>query len=318
MNVIKQLKNRVRNRMAKFVEQEVENTLESKLEYLIPQLIEFHMSPVEDRQSHYDRTKDPLGNINYYSNLKDRHLAVGVPVEEVDIDISDFESWLALFPDIEKHYQDMDDVFIEKCLEHYLSFTHLEISKNDLYIDIAASGSPWANILEERGIESYRLDLAYPRGIHGVNIGADAGNTELPDNFASVLSLQCAYECFMGNADIRFVIEASRILNREGRCALVPLYLDDVHFVATSPYCNQKEILIETEAKRVWRDDEYKAPFSRHYTPETFEKRIYSNIPDDMIGKILYFRNLPEIMRHYEGQRTYCFFMFYCEKKEKS
>jgi hypothetical protein len=156
--------------------------------------------------------------------------------------------------------------------------------------------------------------MAYPEGIHEVNIGADAGNTKLPDGFASVLSAQCAFECFMGDADIRFVSEATRILNEKGRYGIVPLYLDNTYFVATSPYCNQQDIVIESEAKKVWRDDRFKAPFSRHYSPESFWERIYSQIPESMTGKVLYFRNLPEVMKHYPGQRIYSFFMFYCER----
>jgi len=35
-----------------------------------------------------------------------------------------------------------------------------------------------------------------------------------------------------------------------------------------------------------------------------------------MMGKILYFRNLNEVIKHYPGQGIYCFFMFYCEKEE--
>ena len=118
----------------------------------------------------------------------------------------------------------------------------------------------------------------------------------------------------MGNADIMFVEEASRILDKKGRYGIAPLYLADIHFVSTSPYCNQAEVIIESEARKVWRDDEYKAPFSRHYSPESFAERIYSRMPADMSGRVLYFENLDEVMRHYPGQKIYCFFMFLCEK----
>jgi hypothetical protein len=276
---------------------------------IIPQLIEFQNSAKEERQSFYDHTKDPLGSIDFYEGLKDRLLSAGVPVEPVDIDISDFERWLSDFPEVKKFYENMGDVFIEKCLEHYLTFRHLNISAGDVYIDVASCGSPWAEVLnsrtedrgqksedrnqktEDRGVRAYRLDLSYPKGINGIDIGADAGDTKLPDDFASVLSLQCAYECFMGDADILFVEEASRILNKN---------------------------VIEPEARKVWRDDEYKVPFSRHYSPESFAERIYSRIPEDMDGKILYFKNLDEVMRHYPGQGIYCFFMFLCEKKPRN
>lgn len=169
---------------------------------------------------------------------------------------------------------------------------------------------------QKQGVKTYRLDLSFPKGINGIDIGADSGDTKLPDGFTSVLSLQCAYECFMGDADILFVKETSRILNKKGRYGIVPLYLADIHFVSTSPYCNQAEVIIEPEARKVWRDDEYKVPSSRHYSPESFAERIYSRIPDDMEGKIIYFKNLEEVMMNYLGQRVYCFFMFLCEKKK--
>jgi hypothetical protein len=111
-----------------------------------------------------------------------------------------------------------------------------------------------------------------------------------------------------------FSKEASRILNQKGRFAIIPLYLKDTYINITSPYCNQGQIVFDPEAKKVWRDDKWKVPFSRNYSPESFEKRIYSHIPDDMFGKILYFKNLDDVMKNYPGQRIYCFFMFLCEK----
>jgi hypothetical protein len=224
---------------------------------------------------------------------------------------------LSDFPETKRHYEHMGDLFIEKCLEHYLTFRYLDISVDDVYIDVASAGSPWARILNTKiGTKAYRLDLSYLRGINGIDIGADASDTKLQAEFASVLSLQCAYECFMCDADIVFLEEANRILNKKGRYAIVPLYLADIHYVLSSPYCKQAEIIIEPEAKRVWRDDEYKVPFSRHYSPESFAERIYSRIPANMEGKMLYFKNLGEMMQHYTGQRVYCYFMFFCNKRE--
>jgi len=310
--VKKLIADKISNIIGPAVRSEIENVLP-----IIPQLTEFQKSAPEDRQSFYDHTKDPLGSIGFYEGLKGRLMSVGVPVDSVAINIHDFERWLNDFPEIRRHYVNMGDVFIEKCLEHYLTFKHLNISQSNVYVDIASSGSPWAKTLYKRGgVEAYRLDLSFPKGIKGIDIGADAGDTKLPDGFASVLSLQCAYECFMGNTDIDFIAEASRILDRTGRYGIAPLYLADIHFVSTSPYCNQAEVVIELEARKVWRDDEYKESFSRHYSPESFAARIYSTIPDDMEGKILYFNNLTDIMKHYTGQRVYCFFMFLCEKKK--
>ena len=157
----------------------------------------------------------------------------------------------------------------------------------------------------------------FSEGVNGIDIGADAGDTKLPDDFASVLSLQCAYECFMGDADIRFVEEASRILDKKGRYGIAPLYLEDEYFVSTSPFCDQFYVKIKPSARRVWRDDEYRVLFSRHYSPEVFSSRVYSRIPDGMEVKILYFKNLDEVMKRYPGQRVYCFFMFIGQKIKK-
>ena len=42
-------------------------------------------------------------------------------------------------------------------------------------------------MLRNKGIETYSLHLKYTKGIHGHKIGANAGNIELPDEFAVVL-----------------------------------------------------------------------------------------------------------------------------------
>lgn len=278
------------------------------------QLVEFQNSPERLRGSFRDHTKDPYGNRHYYENLRNRLVNAGVAVEDKEIDISDFEKWLSDNPGLQECYQGLGDCFIEKNLEHYLAYRYLDISQDDVYIDIASAGSPWANILNVRGVKSYRLDMSYPAGVHGIDIGADAGETGLPDSCCSVLSSQCAYECFRADADIKFVKESGRILNEEGRFGIAPLYLEDSYIIKTSPYCNQKHIEIDHGAERIWRDDQWKEPFSRSYSPEVFAERIYSQIPKDMKGKVLFFRNLPELMLKYPGQRIYCFFMFYCEK----
>lgn len=278
------------------------------------QLRDFQSSPITLRQSFQDHTKDPYGNRLVFQSLRNRLVNAGVEVEDTDIDIADFERWLNENQRLKECYEGYGDCFIEKALEHYLAYRYLGISQDDVYVDMASAGSPWANVLNDRGIKSYRLDLAYPAGINGMDIGADAANTGLPDASCSVLSAQCAYECFRGDADIKFLKESSRILNDNGRFGITPLYIDNLHMIKTSPYCNQKDIAIDPGAERIWRDDQYREPFSRSYSPEAFARRIYCHIPEDMKGKVLYFRNLPQLMQHYPGQRVYCFFMFHCEK----
>ena len=150
--MIGKVKRKIAGKISNILRSAVRSEIEEALP-IIPQLIEFQNSAKEDRQSFYDHTKDPLGSIGFYAGLKDRLLSAGVPVEPVDIDIPDFERWLSDFPEIRRHYENMGDVFIEKCLEHYLTFRHLNISAGDTYIDVASAGSPWAEVLnsEDRG-----------------------------------------------------------------------------------------------------------------------------------------------------------------------
>jgi len=144
--VKRKITSKISNTLRSAVKKEIDVALP-----IIPQLIEFQNSPKEHRQSFYDHTKDPLEHIGFYEDLKKRLLSAGVPVEPVDIDIPDFERWLNDFPEMKKHYENTGDVLVEKCLEHYLTYRHLDISAGDRYIDVASAGSPWVEILNARG-----------------------------------------------------------------------------------------------------------------------------------------------------------------------
>jgi len=150
IGMISKIKRKIISKISNILGSSVKKEIDAALP-IISQLIEFQKSAKENRQSFYDHTKDPFGSIGFYEDLKKRLLSAGVPVEPVDIDIQDFERWLNDFPDIKRFYENMGDVFIEKCLEHYLAFRCLNISDGDVYIDVASSGSPWADILNAPG-----------------------------------------------------------------------------------------------------------------------------------------------------------------------
>ena len=74
--------------------------------------------------------------------------------------------------------------------------------------------------------------------------------------------------------------------------------------------------MFDADAKRVWREDRWDLPFDRRYSPTVFKERIFSEIPEEMFGRVLFFNNLEEVMSVFPGQVVYCFFMFICEKKD--
>jgi hypothetical protein len=313
MTIAAQVKARIKSRLETVVQAAVRKAIRDLLP-LMPQLLEFQKSPETDRQSYYDHTKDPQGNLAVYARLKDRLGTLGIPVEEVDIDIADFERWCKQTARLRRHYQRDGTEGIHRCLQHYLVSRVLKIGPGDVYIDIGAQQSPFAAILNRRGVRAYRLDLAYGEGIRGIDIGADGADTKLPDGFASALSIQDAFQHFAGDADTRFVKEAARVLNGKGRFGIIPLYVDDTSFVAVNPFCDVRRLPRDPDAKTVWREDGVEVDFARHYSPESFKRRIYAHVPETMTGRVLYFRNLGEVMQRYPGQTIYSFFMFYCER----
>ncbi len=268
------------------------------------QLKEFK-NALDDMLSSKVEANTDIGDLVY------RFQELNIPIRAIKIDVKDVEKWLIEFSEIVDFYKGMGDVTIEKSLEHYLTMKHLNISHTDVYIDIAASASPFADILGKHlKNKTFKQDLVYKKGIHGNKIGGDAGSMPISDNFADVLTLHCAYECFQGDADIRFIGEAGRVLKAGGRLGIVPLYVDSVYFVKTGPKHDKRKVDVEKEAKWIWRDDAYdKEPFSRHYSPESFKTRVIDNI-GNLKYEILWFTNLKDFEKQFEGQRFYCHFFF--------
>jgi hypothetical protein len=298
-------KSRLRRAILSLLQDDLRSMVTSAVA-IADQVHAYRVSTKQERQSYYEGTRGtPL-------SLKDRFIAAHIPVQTERIDLADFEEWLRDFEELDGFYGG-SDVHIEKCLEHYLAFKWLGLGREDVYIDVGSAGSIWADVLNQRGITAYKLDLVYPPGIQGQRIGADAGDTRLPSGFASAMSLQCAFETFQGNADSRFVREAERVLKDRGRIVILPLYTDETFFILSSPYVDLSRVELDPGAIRVWREDPYKEPFSRHYSPEAFAERIYTQI-GEMKGKIVLFTNRDDVRARYPGQRIYCDFMFYCQK----
>ena len=301
----RRLKSFLQPRLKKFVEAIIEEKFDEMLEVHL-QLREFKRASNEQKASYWENKFNA-------QELSQRFENAGLTVEKREISIRDFEDWMQKFPALVNFYRKSPDVRIEKTLEHYLSWKHLNIGQSDVVIDVAAAGSPFAEILRQKGIKAYRQDLTYPEGINGYEIGGDAGAMMISDMFADVLTLHCAFECFQGDADVRFAQNVSRLVGQGGRLGIAPLYIDEIHFVKTSPWCDKRAIQVESGARWLWRDDQYRAPFSRHYSPESFAERIVATMPN-MNAKILYFTNLEQLAERYEDQRIYCHFMFKGEK----
>jgi len=286
--------------------------------YIHPKMLSIYTSRIKvEAKAKADKTEQSYHqkNRNINTILQDL-ISRGVTIEEKSIDVNDFDAWLENYSEVKTRYQNSGDVFIEKCLEHYIANKLTDIKKDDVYIDIASAGSNYSDILQKRGVNAYKLDLSFPAGVRGNEIGGDAGATKLDDCSVDSMSLQCAFECFEGDSDIRFIKEAQRILKKGGKLVISPLYIDNEFINITSRACNQDEITFDDNALKVWRDDQYKAPFSRHYSPAALLSRILKNVSDNNSYKIFHVNNLDELKTKYPGQRIYCDLVFYLEKKK--
>lgn len=124
----------------------------------------------------------------------------------------------------------------EKSLEHYIAASLLNLTPEDVYIDIANDRSPAPDIYHALyGCTAYRQDLVFRPGLHGDTIGGNAADLPLDDGFATALCLHCSFEHFEGDSDWQFIREASRVLKPGGRLCIVPLYLSTEYSVLTDP-----------------------------------------------------------------------------------
>jgi hypothetical protein len=180
---------------------------------------------------------DPALHQELSSQLKQN----GVNVKEYAINVNDYKSYME-----KARYQNYSSYriaggggaknFVEKTLEHYVASELLGFGSDDVYIDVGSADSPAPEIYRELyGCKSFRQDIMFQKGVRGGNIGGDACSMPLKDGFASKIGLHCSFEHFEGNSDVKFIKEASRILQPGGKMVILPLYLFTTYAVQTNP-----------------------------------------------------------------------------------
>lgn len=99
----------------------------------------------------------------------------GFNVTNFEIDVTDYREYIkvAKYHEYPNYYGGgKASNFHEKSLEHYLAAKLLNLSKNDVYIDVASANSPSAEIYHKiYGCASYGQDLTFQKGIIGNLIG---------------------------------------------------------------------------------------------------------------------------------------------------
>lgn len=298
-------------RLSRLLDARVDERVDT-IAHIVDQLAEARAADAGFRQSEHDHTASPSDST--FAVVAERLAALGVVVKESAVDVAGFRAYMSSTSRLVGAYECCGDVWIEKCLEHYLTARLLGLEPGQVHIDVAAAGSPLTSLLRRAGVRSFQLDCAYREGLHGRRIGADASSTGLPDGFADALTLHCSYECFMGDVDSLFIEEAIRILKPGGKLVVAPLYVDMDYFNVVSPYVDQRGVPLDEGALRVWRDDPWRVPFARHYSPESFVRRVWSKMAPMQERRVVHQTNLGTLREAHPGQRVYCHFMLVGQK----
>lgn len=203
--------------------------------------------------------------------------ALGIALRAWRIDPGRLAQFKALYPFPEDYHGGVrSGVWDEKLLEHFVSWSVLELSRAGVvYIDVAGASSPWAVLLRERGVEAFSVDMKVHPQYRRIPYHVECDATRLPwaDDSVGAMSLQCAYEMFLGDSDTRFVSEAARVLKRGGKVVVVPLYMHThACYYATLDYYGRD--LGDAGATKYLRKDAWGVPASRKYSPDTLVARV--------------------------------------------
>lgn len=198
-------------------------------------------------------------------------------IKHIYISKAEFDQFEKRF-NFEKGYDKRWVRFQRKVCEYFVVDKILSFSNGHaepyVYIDAMASSSKWASdVKREHGVEAYSVDINEPPNATNCFVKADV--TQLPFEDASIdaISVQSGVELLPGEDDIKFIKEIQRVLKPNGKCVILPLYLNP-------EFCNlygrsfyQQKAEKDGGAASYVRLD-FDIPFTRLYDLSNLEKRI--------------------------------------------
>ncbi len=167
--------------------------------------------------------------------------------------------------------------FLEKALEHFLSFKITRPVKGQVFMDVGSCVSVVPDILRRLyGCECYAQDLELPGGVHTWRVGSNAARIPLPDSSLDGMTLHCTFEHFEGNADTAFVRECARLLRPAAKTVILPLYvnLNWTNVTGETDQAKRDTIKFDGDASYWCVIPEWRNRFGRHYSSRALLDRV--------------------------------------------
>lgn len=174
---------------------------------------------------------------------------LGVHVRNFFVDVEEYKRYFSAAEYSMRYPNYYSACIAEKSLEHFIAQKLLQLSPEDVYVDIASEGSPVPEIYSRLyGCRAYAQDLSYESGIHGNRIGGNAASLPLENGSVTGMALHCSFEHFEGDSDSGFIREAARVLRIGGSIIVVPLYLSSYYTIVTDPLVSRMKVHFEDDA----------------------------------------------------------------------
>lgn len=171
------------------------------------------------------------------------------------------------------------NMLLEKWVEFFFSLKVLNITPEDVVIDVASSFSVFPLMIRKNiGCMVYKQDIDYMRGLHKDFIGGNAKTIPLQDYSVTKISLHNSFEHFEGSSDMEFIKEASRLLKRGGKVCIVPLFVSTKYYNIIDPTLGRVDI--DSGASVVYHFSSHSTRFERWYDVLILKKRILDNLID--------------------------------------
>jgi hypothetical protein len=240
---------------------------------------------------------------NCISNICSEIKKTEISLKEFDINREDYIQYIKNAQYKTKYPNYYTDNFFEKSAEHYLCYRLLDLQKNDNFIDIASEHSPVGEIFSRlTGCNNYSQDIMFENGIHNNRIGGDASKIPVPDNFFKAAIATCSIEHFENGSDIGFMNEMERVLERDGKCIIVPLYLYIKASCQTDPQFSIPGNVTFDDEIDIYCAKDWGNRHGRFYSVNTLIERLVK--PNKMMRFEIYLLKNPEAV----DQSVYCRF----------